>query len=155
MADMHQQVDPPLSLYESCPLSKTKDSFGHKSFRSASFKVINLYGRSFLERLFTLRRTVPSLVLVLRHSRAQQIDLSLSFFLNSCLIYLFSPFSLQGFSYHCDYHSDRDYLFTLSKGKSTFFYYYYYYYYHHHHHHVCMPQLIRSNSSCQGHVLGK
>ena len=42
-----------------------------------------------------------------------------------------------------------DYLFTLSKGKSTFFYYYY---------HVCLPWFIWSSSACHGHVnevLGK
>ena len=37
-----------------------------------------------------------------------------------------------------------DYLFTLSKGKSTFFYYYYY--------HVCLPWFIQSNSTCHGHM---
>ena len=36
-----------------------------------------------------------------------------------------------------------DYLFTLSKGKSTFFYYYY---------RVCLPWLIRSSSACHGHM---
>ena len=33
----------------------------------------------------------------------KQNDLFLSF-ANSCLTYLFPPFSLQGVSYHCDYH---------------------------------------------------
>ena len=37
-----------------------------------------------------------------------------------------------------------DYLFILSKGKSTFFYYYYY--------HVCLPWFIQSNSTCHGHM---
>ena len=53
-----------------------------------------------------LRRMVPSLVLVLQDSLAWQIDFFLSFFDNSYLICLFPPFSLQGFSYHCDRHSN-------------------------------------------------
>ena len=42
-----------------------------------------------------------------------------------------------------------DYLFTLSKAKSTFFYYY---------DRVCLPWLIQNSSACNGHVnevLGK
>ena len=65
MAGMHQEVDP-LSPFKSPTLYQMQgDSFGHKPFRPVSLKVINFNGRIFPRRLFTLRKMVPSLVLVL------------------------------------------------------------------------------------------
>ena len=131
------------SLYKPCPLPKTKDSFGHKPFRSASLKMINFYGRIFPGRLFTLRRTVPSLVLTLWHNLVHQIDLFFFLLLTRVLPIYSHYFLYKVFLIIVIIILIGDYLFTLSKGKSTFFYYYYY---------VCLPWLIRSSSACYGHM---
>ena len=139
---------PLLSFQKPCSLSKAKDSFGHKPFKSASLKVINFYGRIFLRDYSHWGKWFPPWSWscdITWHNR-------LIFFfllLTHVLPIYFHHFLYKVFIIIVIIILIGDYLFTLSKGKSTFFYYYY---------HVYLPWLIRSSSACHGHmneVLGK
>ena len=127
MAGMHQQVDP-LSPSKSPTLcQKQKYSFGHKPFKFSSLKVINFHDKIFLGRLFTLRKnSFPPWSWscdITWHNR-------LIFFfllLTHVLPIYFHHFLYKAFLIIVIIILIGDYLFTLSKGKSTLFYYYYYY----------------------------